>query len=100
MTLTPDQITKSREEFEDYASQPDKYSDYNFSTFTMSSGSVVYNCPATRSLFDMWLARQESLVVELPKIELCFGKIPFSYVLADQMVNNLQFAGINYKEKD
>lgn len=105
MTLTPEQLAKSREEFEEWAK--DRY-DLQYGWLPN-----IYLHSSTRNAWESWVARQESLVVEIDKsaaIDSVMNLSPWDwrpintnvqYSSAIEIVDTvLQSAGINYREKE
>lgn len=62
MPLTPEQIEKSRAEFSSYIKHiiPNSYST------VWSDANNCFLSPSVQVMYEVWLARQESLCVELP----------------------------------
>ena len=97
--MTPSDIEKSRKEFIAAAS----HRGFDFSYTLLSGGQIMFNDDKIDLLWEGFLLRQKSLVVELPErnnstyaLELRAG---FNACL-DKVKQSLQSAGINYTEKE
>lgn len=93
MTLTPEQIAKSREEFHEHCIKN------GFSIEMHDGGYLNLN---TFRFWHIWLARKESLVIELPQDYVDYDQDdnPCRFFTKKQIIHMLQSAGINYREKE
>lgn len=94
MTLTPEQLAKLREEFEQYFRKRPAFMD-NFIDKDLNGN---YQRNWVQDYFNVWQASRESLVVELPKRGKGFYNDDM--VDIDDVIESLQSAGINYREKE
>lgn len=94
MTLTPEQLAKSREDFELEIKQLDGFCD---STLDCDENGE-YKSIAVKAMLAGWLARHQTLVVDLPK-RGC-GYYTDGMVDLDDVIESVQSAGINYREKE
>jgi hypothetical protein len=92
--MTPSDIEKS---IETWRIQFEKTQDSEYLR-RLPSGSYQWSFIEER--FAGFVIAMKSLVVELPKVEMCFGSKPFPYVNAHEMIESLQSAGINYRERE
>lgn len=93
MTLTPEQLAKSREEFESVIGK-----EYSTLKNSDKESPYYYDDYHVDLMFQSWIARQESLVVDLPRPRNAEKMLILDYVL--KLKKSLQSAGINYREKE
>ena len=89
--MTTESIEKSRLEFEEWC---DMYG------INRKRKDGLYIRSNTSKLWFGWLARQESLVVELPPVYQCDGSFSLTGYDVDELKESLKSAGINYTERE